>query len=172
MYPTFFVLSNFNKRGAIRIEPILPYDINGLPVGVANPPEAPLRAIISEGKRLYDLLGFQDVFNWAISKKFHDLLIDSGLTGWQSYEIDIDGIETQYFGFQCIGKSGPILRAGKKGFVKGLDFDISKWDKSDFFVPEGSLFVICTEKAKNILIKSKISNISIENTIDFELCYI
>jgi hypothetical protein len=169
MDSNFFVLSNFNKRGAIRIEPILPYDINGLPVGVANPPEAPLRAIISEGKRLYDLLGFQDVFNWAISKKFHDLLIDSGLTGWQSYEIDIDGIETQYFGFQCIGKSGPILTSGKKGVVEVMNFDISTWEGSDFFVPHGTLFVICTEKAKNILIKNKVSNISFRETRTLEI---
>jgi hypothetical protein len=170
MDSNFFVLMNFNKRGAIRIEPILPYDVNGLSVG-ANPPEVPLRATISEGKRLYDILGFQDVFNWAMSKKFNDVLLDSGLTGWQSYEMDINGVEEQYFGFQCIGKSGPILKTGKKGFVKGMDFDISTWDGSDFFVPEGTLFIVCTETAKTAIEKSKISNILMESTKGFELYY-
>ena len=50
--------------------------------------------------------------------------------------------------------------------MTGFNFDITTWDGSDFFIPETTMMIICTEKAKDIL--NGIKNIKLENIKSFE----
>ncbi len=45
---------------------------------------------------------------------------------------------------------GPLVR-----FYKGANIDLSKWDGSDFFVPEGTTGIVMTKKVADLLKKTK-----------------
>jgi hypothetical protein len=62
----------------------------------------------------------------------------------------------------------PYQNPPVKGFVKGYEFDLKKWDKSDFFCPETTLHVFFTERVKQALEKNKITNFGIRNIADCE----
>ncbi len=128
----------------------------------------PLRVRISEGKKLYDIVRFQDPFNFAISEKVLNLLIEKEITGWSHYEIDIVGREEKYFGFQVQGKSGSIKRPFKTGFVIGLKFDEDTWDGQDFFNPNDTYSIFCTKRVKDIFSNNRISNIELKSIDTFE----
>jgi len=63
-------------------------------------PVEPFQMEITEGSKLYDIVGFQDTSNFAISEKLYSLLKEHHITGWKGYEISIKGISGKYYGLQ------------------------------------------------------------------------
>lgn len=118
---------------------------------------------ISEGKCFYDIIGYQDTSNFAISKKLYDLLVENKISGWKGYEISIKKQNQKYYGFQVTGKCGKLEKPNKIGFYIGYKFDYNTWDKSDFFSPENTMLVFCTDKVQKLFIKHKITNSEIIN---------
>ncbi len=53
---------------------------------------------------------------------------------------------------------GPLCK-----FYKGLYLDLDTWDESDFFIPENSLRIIVSKKAKDILKAKKTTNLQLDN---------
>jgi predicted nucleotidyltransferase len=123
----------------------------------------PLKVKKSQGKKAYDIVRLQDVFNFIISPNLIEALEENKLTGWKVYNIESDIEIPGYKGFQCIGKCGTPLRPKISGFVTGYNFDINTWDGRDFFIPETTMMIICTKKAKDIIEGFKIKNIELEN---------
>ena len=135
------------------------YDEQELITGEFNPEV--LRVIKSQGRKANDIIRLQDPFNFLVS---HDLKLElelSKLTGWKTYPIQTCDFNDSYFGFQCLGKCGPPKRPDKPGFVSSFHFDLKSWNGSDFFIPETTLMIICTERAKKILVSRKIKTIEL-----------
>ena len=143
------------------LEVIGEYDDRKLITSEFNP--NPLKVVKSQGRKAYDVVRLQDVFNFLISVRLINGMTKSNLTGWKTYNIDSGNFLSGYSGFQCIGKCGKPKRPRETGFVTNFKFDIDTWDGSDFFIPESTLMIICTEKAKEVIESFKIKNIEFEN---------
>jgi hypothetical protein len=163
----FYYLNRAWKKGEIYLKSLIEYEDQKLKVKKYTP-EKPMPMVIDKGKKYFDILTFTDPFNWAVSDKFKEVLAAGNVTGWDSFPVDIEGSDIQYHGFQVTGKSGPLDRSAGKGWTKGYKFDLSTWDGSDFFCPEETLIVFITEKAKQLLEQSKLTNLSMQNIMDCE----
>lgn len=123
----------------------------------------PFQMKLSEGKNLYDILGFQDTSNFAISERFYNLLKENNITGWRSYDVDIKGVSEKYYGFQVIGRCGRLIEPEEPGFYTGYKFDIDSWDKTDFFCPQDTVRIFCSEKLYQLIKSNYISNAEIRD---------
>ncbi len=141
---------------------LVEYDDQALKKGDFKPSE-PFLVKISEGKKLYDVVHYQDPFNFAVSEKFNEFLKNSGLSGWHTYPIVIEGRKEKYFGLQVFGRAGELKRPKEPGFVVAFEFDHNTWDGSDFFIPSGTMAIFCTEKAKQVLTSQKFENIEFKD---------
>jgi hypothetical protein len=138
------------------------------------------------GKKVQDILDTGTVSLCLISDKFKAVLESENLTGWKTFPIKIlDKKEIEipgYHGLSITGRCSQILygkgeivekRLVPKGplskYYKGLQIDLDKWDGSDFFVPEGSLWIIVTTKTADALRKAKLTNVRLENLADIEI---
>jgi len=158
----FFELQFEMKKDEVFIEAINDYPEQLIKIGKFIP-EEPFNMRISEGKKYFDIIRFQDVFNFAISRRLYDILKKENITGWDAYKIDIQNTQNDYYGFQVTGKSNNILRPIKKGFVTGQNFDYSTWDGSDFFCPEGTMLIFCTQKVKDLFASNHITNVQFQD---------
>jgi len=136
------------------------------------------------GKNLTDILdtGWPSLFLISIRMKM--ILEENKLTGWQTFPIKLyDKKENEipeYYGFSIIGKCAPINYGNSEivekrlvptgpicKFYKGISID--KWNRVDFFTPEGSYTIFATKKAADILRKNKITNMRFEDVCDIEI---
>lgn len=154
---TFYDLGIERKKDEALIQSLIEYDQFKLKKAEVTPSE-PFEMEISEGKILYDIVGYQDTSNFAISERLYDLLKENNITGWKGYEISIKGQSEKYYGFQVTGKCGKLDMPKEPGFYTGYKFDYGTWDKSDFFSPEETMLLLCTEKIQKLLKKHKITN--------------
>ena len=155
------------KKNELFIEQKLSYNDQLLKKGQIIP-NAPVQVKVSEGKIFYDIVRFQDPFNFAISQKVYDLLKKNEISGWAAYEISIENKTEKYFGFQVLGRCGKLKRPSTPGFIKGYDFDYKSWDGSDFFCPNETMLIFCTQRIKDIFDSNKISIINLVNIIDVD----
>lgn len=157
---SFFEFEFPQKSDELFIKSVLTYDEQSLKIGKFVPGEI-MEFKISEGSNWYDLVRFQDPFNFAISERLYNLLKDNHITGWNGYKISITGTKKTYYGFQVLGRCGPIKRPAQRGFYTGTTFDIDSWDGSDFFCPECTLHVFCTKKVSDLFKINHITNIQL-----------
>ena len=157
----FYKLSFNSNNVELFVKVVGDYDDQKLKTGEYN--RDPLIVKKSQGRKAYDVVRLQDVFNFLISPKLIDALKQNNLTGWKTYNVISDTEIDGYKGFQCTGKCGSPLRPKKSGFVTGFNFDIQSWDGSDFFIPKSTMGIICTKKAKDIIEGFKIKNIELKN---------
>jgi hypothetical protein len=163
----FYCNHDAQKNSAIRFKSIQPYDEIGLKTGDFTVVESfPVK--VDEGKKFYDILWLQDVFNFSISNRIHSALIQAGITGWRSYPLQIDGRDQEYWGIQVIGKAGSPIRPVEIGFTIGLNFDPSTWDGSDMFLMQGTYFTLFSERLHDLLVKLKTTNLKLEETSTME----
>ncbi|UII32809.1 hypothetical protein LVD17_03050 [Fulvivirga ulvae] len=153
----FYSFQWAQKRGEILVEALKEYDEKALMHGNLVL-ETPFWVKVSEGKKLYDIAHLQDPFNFAVSERVYNLLKEAGLTGWSSYEIAIEGRSEKYYGFQVTGKCGKLDVPKEEGFYTGYKFDYDTWDGSDFFSPEDTLLIFCTERVKTFFKVNEVTN--------------
>lgn len=158
----FYNIEWTGKVGEVIFNPCVEYNSHTLISNDANS-KKPLR-VKATGKNFYDIVRLKDPFNFSVSKKILEDLIKYQLNGWSYYDLIIENCNESYYGFQVLGRSGKLVRPYNSQFVIGCEFDHKSWDGSDFFSPEGTLLVFCTERAKDILFRSNIRNISIVDT--------
>src|SRR5580698_7928581 len=106
---TFYYFHWAQSKNEILIEPTIAYSDEDLFFG-RLPLKEPFETKIAEGKRLYDIVHFEDPFNFSISEKVHQILNAHRITGWKSYEIVVRDMGKKLFGFQVTGKCGPLVR--------------------------------------------------------------
>ncbi len=158
----FYKIQFEQKSNEVLLDVIDDYNDQELRSG-KHIPKNQIKLKVSEGKKFYDIIRLQDPFNFIISLKVYKLLKDNNITGWRYYEVEIEGYKEEYYGFQVLGRAGLIKRPKSSGFVIGLDFKYDSWDKNDFFSPEGTMAILCTERVKEIFSLNKITNIKFEN---------
>ncbi|REA63525.1 hypothetical protein DSL64_03515 [Dyadobacter luteus] len=124
-------------------------------------PVEPFEMEITEGNKLYDVVGFQDTSNFAISERFYSLLKEHLISGWKGYQISISGISEKYYGLQVTGRCGKLEQPKEAGFYKGYKFDYATWDKSNLFSPDETVLLFCTKKVRDLLKKNKITNLDV-----------
>jgi hypothetical protein len=137
------------------------------------------------GKNFCDILDTGSVSLYLISDKMKNLLIEEKISGWQVYPIKLltkKGIEISgYHGFSITGRCGTIdykqseiieKRSVENGplskYYKGLHIGLDKWDGNDFFLTEGTLYIIVTAKVAKIIKKNKLINVRMHNLADIE----
>jgi hypothetical protein len=161
--PRYYKIIDAQKNGAVRLKSIQPYDEMALKSGdVTILHSFPVR--IDEGKKFYDILWLQDVFNFSVSDRIHTALTEAGITGWRSYPLLIEGRDEKYWGIQVSGRAGPPFRPAESGFVIGLNFDHSTWDGSDMFILDSTMITLFSERLRDLLIKLKASNLQLDET--------
>lgn len=159
---TFYDIGIKREEEEALIQSFIEYDQVRLKKADFTPTE-PFEMEVTEGSKLYDIVGFQDTSNFAISEKLYNLLQEHHITGWRGYEIKIQGVEKKYYGFQVVGRCGKLERPKEAGFYTGLKFDYYSWDKSDFFSPDETVRLFCTQKVRDLLKKNKITNVELSD---------
>lgn len=159
---TFYSFQWAQKRSEILVESTKEYDDQALMRGDSIL-EEPFSVRVSEGKKFYDIAHLQDPFNFAVSERVYNLLKESGLTGWSSYEMTIEGRSEKYYGFQVKGRCGELDTPKEAGFYTGYKFDYDTWDGSDFFSPKDTLLIFCSENVKQFFETNKITNVELMN---------
>ena len=186
---TFFILgSSFSQVPICVSNEELNWDTNCRIVkGDYSGVEFPIIFKQSSGKKWTDVLNPNSVSMYVVSQRFIELLEENNITGWKSYPIKILDKEDKeisgYVGFSLIGKCGPVdylksevyekqlvPNGTKNKYYKGLHVGWAEWDGSDFFIPEGSLNIIVTEKVRQVIKKHKITNIVLQSLADYEIC--
>lgn len=155
-----FAIEIKREKDEALIQSLVEYDQIKLSKAEITPTE-PFKMEITEGNKLYDIVGFQDTSNFAISEKLFNLLQEHSITGWKAYEISIKGVKEKYYGFQVLGRCEKLEQPKEAGFYTGYKFDYKSWDKSDFFSPDETVLLFCTQKVRDILKKNKITNIEL-----------
>jgi len=140
----------------------------------------------SSGKKWTDILRPNSVSMYIVSQRFLELLEKNNIIGWKTYPVTILDQENNmiygYAGLSVIGRSGPfdyskskifekqlVPNGTKTNYYKGLYFDLEKWDGSDFFIPEGTLNIIVSEKVMQLIKKFKITNADLQSTAEYEI---
>lgn len=157
---TFYRIGIKREKDEALIQSLIEYDQIKLKRAEFTPIE-PFVLEITEGSKLYDIVGFQDTSNFAISERLYNLLQEHHVTGWKGYEINIKGIEEKYYGFQAVGRCGKLEEPKEAGFYTGFKFDYNSWDKSDLFSPDETVLLFCTQRVRNLLKKNKITNVEL-----------
>ena len=155
------------KKGEVILQPVNEYDEQKIKIKEFIP-QLPFKVKIVKGTKFYDVAYFNDPFNFAISENLKNVLVENEISGWDCYPLEIEGTDKKYYGFTVTGRCGPIKKPSTKGWVKGYEFDLDSWDKSDFFRPDETLHVFFNEKVKLIIEKEKITNFGIVNIADYE----
>lgn len=163
----FFRIGIKRKKDEVLLKSLNAYNHTELKLGVYTP-EEPFKMRISEGKKFYDVLGFQDTSNFAVSHKLYYILKSNNVSGIKFYKILIENVDEIYYGLQIIGRCGKIKQPKEVGFYKGLKFQFDTWDKSDVFCPEETVLFLCNQKLKNLLKQNKITNIDIEDLSEIQ----
>lgn len=154
---TFYRIGIKREKKEALIESLIQYD----PVKLKKAefiPKKPFEMEITEGSKLYDIIGFQDTSNFAVSERLYSLLKEHQITGWKGYEISIKGRNEIYYGFQVTGKCDKLNMPKEAGFYIGFKFNYNSWDRSDFFSPDETSLLFCTKKVQNLFNKYKVTN--------------
>lgn len=158
----FYDLGIERKKDEALIESTVEYDEQRIRKAELTPQE-PFKMKISEGIKLYDIVGYQDTANFAISRRLYTLLKNDEITGWKGYRILIEDRSDDYYGFQVTGKCGKLDMPRQSGFYTGYKFDYSTWDKSDFFSPSETTLLFCTDRVQRLFKKHKVTNAELVN---------
>ena len=156
---TFYNFQWAQKKDEVLFDPLNEYNEQKLMRGEFLVKD-PFEVNISEGRKFYDIVHFQDPFNFAISEKLYEILIEAGFTGWQGYKITINDRDEKYFGFQVSGRCGELKRPKAPGIINGYTFEERTWDGADFFCPDKTLLIFCTDRVIKFLKANHISNVS------------
>ncbi len=120
----------------------------------------------------------------VIADSVVQMLRSHGFTGWGLYDLTVHDKQGQpvpgYSGLAVSGRCGNLEQSmsvqvqricpgGVFPFWKGLLFDPSTWDGSDFFMPAGKTgYVFVVEAVKQAFEKAKIRDVEFEPLDQFE----
>ena len=118
---------------------------------------------VIKGKKLFDLLTYEDWSQFLISKRLKDVLERERYNGYKCFSTEIEGIADEYFGWLNIAEVGPVIKKTEDNFI--VWFDLNTWHNYDFFHLKGTFRNVCTKKVKEVLEQEGITN------IEFRPCY-
>ena len=158
----FYTFDGAWKKDCLKIEPIVEYDTLSLltldcPI-IRNP-----IFHIKQGKKLFDVIHFNNSQNIAISQRFKEILESNNFNGWSCFPIQIENIKESYYAFQNLSEAGPILNleALNNYETEHTEFDLSTWNNYDIFHLKDTLLNVCAENVYRVLKKEKITNLEL-----------
>jgi hypothetical protein len=135
------------------------------------------------GESPKDFVRTTSVWPILVSERVVGILRDSGLTGWQTYPIELFGKVGEripgYHGLAVSGRCGPIdddlsvkfpkiMPGGVFPYWRGLYFDPTTWDGSDLFMPSGSGWIFVVEAVRRAFAKANVTNVVFTALSDVE----
>jgi hypothetical protein len=136
------------------------------------------------GNKLLDIIDTGCAGLFLISDKLKEVLENNRLTGWKTFSVEIHDTRNNhisgYHGLSVTGRcestsfeqseiiekqlvaTGPVRK-----YYKGIS--INRWDGADFFSPEKKYQTFVSQKASDLLKKNKITNLQLENTVEYEI---
>jgi hypothetical protein len=114
-------------------------------------------------KKYGDIARFSGIYK-GFSKKFVELLEQSGVKNFQKYPIKVvrptDCPTFYYLDIKCkklkkMEVDDPVLPGTR---FKSASFKLAEWGEEDLLSIENTLVIICTEKVKNLIEKNKLKN--------------
>lgn len=139
------------------------------------------------GKILSDFMDTGWGILYLISDRLKQILEEHKLTGWKCFPVEILDkkgyrIDKVYHGFSITGRCGPIdfgksevieKRLVPNGslstYFRGMYPGLGTWDGSDFFLPREYGGTIVAARARDILLRHKVTNIRFENLATMEI---
>ena len=159
-------------RGSARFQPA--ENPNDLLYGTWQP-ASPIKVAAAEGRIWGDVVWTDEPAVRLISGRLEETLADARLSGWKTYPTRLHDAPQPYGGFAVNGRCGPldygrgewVRRDDEPGqFLRGLYFAENSWDGSDFFIPQGTLYVFLTSAARDCLLSRETRNLSVERLSD------
>lgn len=148
-------------------------------------PAEPLRLGAYMGSRAADFLWAGLVHIVCVSSRVIDLLLANQVTGWSTYPVEVFDRKgqslTEYSGFAVIGsecrrdrsRSQIVTKLNAAGrpiqVYKGLYFDESQWDGSDFFLVHPFSSIVVTKKVYHLFKRAKVTNVRLTPLTQVEL---
>ena len=131
----------------------------------------------SEDRVLDEVVWTDDVAVVLMSPRLIDGFKAQSFSGWRTYpaHVEANAKGHAYFGLSITGRCGRIdhnqgewlNRDDEPGrFLRGLFFDVQSWDGSDFFVPEGTLYICTRRRVRDYLEAASVKNIKCERLTD------
>lgn len=144
----------------------------------------PMQFSRNMGHKMYDAIHGSDMGVQLFHNRFFDALRNEGVTGFDSLPALISLENKSIDDYSCLivkGRAdnidyykgevidkGPIVPGGTSIVIKkGIYFD--SWDGSDIFLLEGKLYILITQKVKDIVDKLKLTNVTLIDTVDREI---
>ncbi len=137
------------------------------------------------GKRVYDLVSSGYAGVNIFSERVINLLRENNITGWKATPCKFYNKEGElidgYSVLSITGRTGKIddskSRIVKKQYAEGAPFfdaliglypDMTQWDGSDMFAPEGTAITMVTQKVCDLFVKQKITNVMFRKITEIE----
>jgi len=122
---------------------------------------------------------------YLISDNLKTALENNNFTGWKIFDARVFDLKDNeipgYYGFSITGGCGPVSydkseiiekRLVSNGplikYYQGMQLGLGKWDNSDFFLPEKYFGIMISQRVADVLRKSKLTNIRLENILTIE----
>ena len=129
-------------RSPIKIQSLCK-DFNGLkPITTSSPLIMNNVFEVDSGKKWYDIIQFADSFHFAISERIRNILEENHITGWDSIPIKIRGYpDKEYHVFYVDSVAGRLTNLEELNNYETEihEFDLSSWNRTDFFTHEETL---------------------------------
>jgi len=126
------------------------------------------------GYKYPDIMSTKTACLFLISEKLANFMIAQEMTGFKLFNViafDKKGEEPfKYYGLSITGVCGSVnfekstqfkkfdIQGNERNYYKGFPIDLSKWDGSDLFLPEGNDSIIITEKVAEKFAALKLIN--------------
>lgn len=161
---------DFSLRGVLRFKPSdhdLPF--HEMSCGEVQPTE-PVQFNVAQGRKEADFVGTTWGTLYIASDAFVNTLRMNAFTGWSIFPVAISpkkGVELGgYAGFAVTGRCGPIDDSLSQQIIleppvpggeataglRGMCWDPSSWDGSDFFMPAGAAAVCIVPSVRQALL--------------------
>jgi hypothetical protein len=185
MFDHLFLLHSKDERGAVELGSRTDlFEVFRKIVRGEYKHPSPVVLQRKKGTKYYDLLEAGYVGMYVISDRMKQLLEKEKIAGWSTYDVEVYGSMNEridgYHGLAVSGRCGPLDNSKCERVTKqrdngvayqtwlGFYFDIDTWDKSDIFVPDGTIFKVVTEKFRSLVISNKLTNVSFDRLTEVE----
>lgn len=162
-------------------------DAGALARGDLAPEEAVVVPYHSGSHRPMDVVWTSMVTPLIVSARVVTLWKEAGLTGWRTYPVRLEDTigadDVTYHGIAFTGRCGSLDRRRSVPFIKrfparaakcyrGVFFDESSWDGSDFFLAdEGETWYFVTERVRSLFHRHEIRNVRFTPMSEFEITW-
>lgn len=186
-FEKLYCLSTIGKRTALHVEATTDIHDSYALYRAEWSPQSPIVFKAKEGasgSRALDFISTTDVAPKLVSDRVVAIL--RPFTGWETYPVIVHGKDGKvikgYAGLAVTGRCGPIDDTKSRQITEppivpqglprkrwlGLYFDLTSWDGSDLFVPEGTGLTVATEAVKVAMGRAEISNVQFTSLTEAE----